>query len=442
MPNEPAPHKTSAIADGDSPPAEADYESIHNAVMETERGRWFLLQYAKRNRNADTETVLAILARIEGMIREGAKSSALAAPAEAATSGIAPAPAEGARPDVSRMTDAIMAARARLAEVGASVAAIAGIDSASDYDGPATAIKAASEAIGDAIEHLQETSWFMHEQKLDESLCANLEATTREISEACVLLDKADDGVKTLIALLRELEALVGRKSAAPATSRPAAAEVPPPVVDIDDSVVGPPVETPAAAAHAATPEMTAPAVAQSAQIETVTPQLEKSAAEPAPRAADAMPEWPSIEVHAQAMALARPPEPSPLPPPAPPALPDRAPIVAAPPAEPAPVSKTAQPSPPPSPPRVFTVERQQSKPQVGQGGWLSELLAKNTQAAPHPAPSQPKPSPQAAAAPAQVVALPRAAQPASAQKAPPAPGDPLAPVMALSDEERIALFS
>ncbi|MBI4273562.1 MAG: hypothetical protein HY659_02525 [Rhizobiales bacterium] len=430
MANEPTPHKTSALADGDSPPAEADYESIYNAVMETERGRWFLLQYAKHNRNADTEMVLAILARIEGLIRDSAKSSALAGPAEGAKSSLAPVPAEGAQPDLSRVADAIMAARARLAEVGASVAAIAGIDSASDYDGPATAIKAASEAIGDAIEHLQETSWFMHEQKLDESLCANLEATTREISEACVLLDKADDGVKTLIALLRELEALVGRRSAAPKTLRPAAAAVPPPSVDVDDSVVGPPAETPFAAAHPAPSEMTAPAVVQREQIELITPQLEKSAAEPAPGAADTTPEWPSIEVHAQAMALTLPSEPSPLPPPSPPVLPARAPMVAAPPAEPAPISRTIS---PPSPPRAFTVERQQSKPQVGQGGWLSELLAKNVQGAPLP---------QTAAAAAQVVALPRAAQPAPAQKAAPAPGDPLAPVMSLSDEERIALFS
>jgi len=42
-----------------------DYEAIEAAVMETSRGRWFLREYARRNRNADTETVLAAVARLE-----------------------------------------------------------------------------------------------------------------------------------------------------------------------------------------------------------------------------------------------------------------------------------------------------------------------------------------------------------------------------------------
>lgn len=46
-------------------PSEADYEAIREAFMETARGRWFLGEYAKRNRNADTRMVLDAVARIE-----------------------------------------------------------------------------------------------------------------------------------------------------------------------------------------------------------------------------------------------------------------------------------------------------------------------------------------------------------------------------------------
>src|SRR3954470_22565394 len=46
-------------------PGEADYEAISTAFMETSRGRWFLSEYAKRNRNADTHMVLDAVARIE-----------------------------------------------------------------------------------------------------------------------------------------------------------------------------------------------------------------------------------------------------------------------------------------------------------------------------------------------------------------------------------------
>src|SRR3954452_4964312 len=44
---------------------EADYDAIREAFMETSRGRWFLSEYARRNRNADTRMVLDAVARIE-----------------------------------------------------------------------------------------------------------------------------------------------------------------------------------------------------------------------------------------------------------------------------------------------------------------------------------------------------------------------------------------
>ena len=50
------------------PPSEADYDAIRDAFMETSRGRWFLGEYAKRNRNADTRMVLDAVARIEETI--------------------------------------------------------------------------------------------------------------------------------------------------------------------------------------------------------------------------------------------------------------------------------------------------------------------------------------------------------------------------------------
>lgn len=43
-----------------------DFDMIEAAVMETARGRWFLKEYAKRNRNADTGTILAALDGLKG----------------------------------------------------------------------------------------------------------------------------------------------------------------------------------------------------------------------------------------------------------------------------------------------------------------------------------------------------------------------------------------
>jgi hypothetical protein len=52
-----------------SPLRQSDYEAIESAVMETAKGRWFLAEFARRNRAADTEAVLAAVARLERLIR-------------------------------------------------------------------------------------------------------------------------------------------------------------------------------------------------------------------------------------------------------------------------------------------------------------------------------------------------------------------------------------
>jgi len=54
---------------GAARPSEADFGAIEDAFMETERGRWFLNEFARRNRHADTVVVLAALTRIENLLR-------------------------------------------------------------------------------------------------------------------------------------------------------------------------------------------------------------------------------------------------------------------------------------------------------------------------------------------------------------------------------------
>src|SRR5438552_6505376 len=64
-------------------PSEEDYAAISEAFMETSRGRWFLGEYAKRNRNADTRMVLDAVARIEENIAAQQQPAAEAGLAEA-----------------------------------------------------------------------------------------------------------------------------------------------------------------------------------------------------------------------------------------------------------------------------------------------------------------------------------------------------------------------
>ena len=45
-----------------------DFETIEAAVMETERGRWFLAEYARRQRSADTQRLLEAIHKLESAI--------------------------------------------------------------------------------------------------------------------------------------------------------------------------------------------------------------------------------------------------------------------------------------------------------------------------------------------------------------------------------------
>ena len=87
-------------------PSEQDYDAIREAFMETARGRWFLGEYAKRNRNADTRMVLDAVARVEENLaaqRQAAPDNGLAEALVAISSAVdeARAAAAGAIDDLA-----------------------------------------------------------------------------------------------------------------------------------------------------------------------------------------------------------------------------------------------------------------------------------------------------------------------------------------------------
>ena len=60
--------------------SEADYEAIEAAVTETVRGRWFLSEFARRNRSGEMRQLLDAMGRLEGTIAQ--RQNALPPPAD------------------------------------------------------------------------------------------------------------------------------------------------------------------------------------------------------------------------------------------------------------------------------------------------------------------------------------------------------------------------
>jgi hypothetical protein len=164
------------------PPAEGEYDVICATVTESARGRWFLDEYARRNRNADTLQVLASIERIETMIRGERDQQAY----------------QRFRGDLLDMARAIAQTRA---EVGGIKPEAAGTAAEAD-----AAPAPARQDIFAAAERIQDVAWIMRERGLDARICLQIEALASSILQASSLRNTDDHRTQKLGEVLHYLE--------------------------------------------------------------------------------------------------------------------------------------------------------------------------------------------------------------------------------------------
>jgi len=145
-----------------TPLSQADYEAIEAAVMETARGRWFMVEYAKRNRQADTLQLLGAIQRIERVVGLGVH-------------------------ETSRETNLIEAA-ALISDLRTDLERISGKAEARSSGLAAQIEKAAGSALA-AAESIQETAWSLRETGADAEACDALDRNASEISTAIGIVD-------------------------------------------------------------------------------------------------------------------------------------------------------------------------------------------------------------------------------------------------------------
>ena len=237
-------------------PGEEDYAAIAEAFMETSRGRWFLTEYAKRNRNADTRMVLDAVARIEQSLtdqreedlqrqenlhREEGLSAQQAAEAVAAAAAAQ-----------ERLTEALAAIRSSVE--AAEESAVEALDS--------LALEQRLAPVRKGARVLREIAWRLREIGNDGRICDLIDSQVTVIEKGTEQFSSEE----ARAALRAAFAALQGR------------------LVEFgdDDRSLAPAAETEAAAPFPAAPEM-APAA------ETAEAALAQQAAE-APSASLAMP--------------------------------------------------------------------------------------------------------------------------------------------------------
>src|ERR1043165_2121084 len=174
-----------------APPSDADYEAIEGAVMETARGRWFLAEYARRNRNADTTMLLKALDRIEAAMRGQSSVE----------------PVERIRFDLVDMAKAIARTKAEIAAMKPDADSAGKFGEASEeLDSVVQTTEAATSDILACAERIQEMAWTLREQGVDEQVCDLLDAKATEVYTACSFQDLTGQRTRKVIGVLRYLE--------------------------------------------------------------------------------------------------------------------------------------------------------------------------------------------------------------------------------------------
>lgn len=186
-----------------SPLSAADYDAIAAAVMETARGRWFMAEYARRNRQADTEMVLSAIVRLERLCT-------------------VPVALPELGPELSETARTIAELRDDLDRGGASARLSA-------------RIQETTAGIIEAAESIQEIAWTLRESGAEPEICDRLDRRATEIYGATTVIEAGANQIEKVADTVAMLDASL--RAAAdgsamvdvPLTASTAATEPPPP---------------------------------------------------------------------------------------------------------------------------------------------------------------------------------------------------------------------
>lgn len=146
-------------------PSDADFDSIRDAFLETARGRWFLDEYTKRNRNADTAMVLEAVARIEQSLAAQKEEASPLASNDQTPSELPP----------SELPEAMVAVKLIVAAARESAAmAMAG-----------PILEEALAPSRKCARVIREIAWGLRESGADGRICSLLESQVDAINAAC-----------------------------------------------------------------------------------------------------------------------------------------------------------------------------------------------------------------------------------------------------------------
>jgi uncharacterized membrane protein YccC len=165
-------------SDDVSPPPDAPakanlaehYAALEAALEATPRGRWFLAEYARRSRAAETDMLLEAIGRLEEAVlrpqRQPAPSDVLA--------------------ELKALAEAIANTRREIARIKPPHHLDKEIVGATEeLDSIVEATERAASEILEAAEDIQEVAWTMREKSVELGLCDKIDRRATDIYTAC-----------------------------------------------------------------------------------------------------------------------------------------------------------------------------------------------------------------------------------------------------------------
>lgn len=173
------------------PDDELAYEQIEAAVMETSRGRWFLSEYARRNRHAETVSILDAIEKLQKNIGNHGPTQVY----------------DRLQIDIVEMARAVARTEREIRAIKPDGAAGTQFVSASDeLDAVVGTTEQATSSILSAAEKVQEYAWTMRERSGNEVECDMLDACATEIYTACGFQDLTAQRIRKVVGTLLFLD--------------------------------------------------------------------------------------------------------------------------------------------------------------------------------------------------------------------------------------------
>ncbi|HRK24931.1 MAG TPA: hypothetical protein PLQ11_08255 [Beijerinckiaceae bacterium] len=168
-----------------------DFAAIEAAVRQTERGRWFLAEFASRQRRDDAAAILAALDRVDRQVK-------------------ALSDRDHTLPFRKALTEIAAAIAATQGEIGCHSPGVGCpgrlITASGELDAVVRAAEAATASILTAAEKMQEQAWTLRERGGAPLDCDALEASATEIYLACASQDIAAQRIRKVTETLRFVE--------------------------------------------------------------------------------------------------------------------------------------------------------------------------------------------------------------------------------------------